>query len=270
METIKPMLCAQYNQEMDIFPCYAQPKLDGIRCIAKLSGSKVLIYSRNGNPLHLPHLSRELFGLFGELPATEFFDGELYVHGKSFQEVQSLVKRAGHRLQESISYCIYDRKTKNPELSFVSRFCASGIAGKHIRKVETRFVKDQDEADQAHAYFVASGYEGTVYRVADCLYKEGKRSPDLLKRKDWQEDDFQVVNVTEGEGKNAGTAVFQCVSVANGKRFDVLSPGSYAEKKAYWGKRNQILGKLLSVKYQNLTDGGIPRFPVALGFKKDR
>lgn len=271
----KPMLCKTYKE----FPgaCFMQPKLDGIRCIAKLIGTSVFLWSRNEKPLHLPHLSNSLLALFSRLNNTEFFDGELYVHGKSFQDIASLVKRANHPLQETVSYHIYDRQLKAPwkDQKFDTRFYGNDWPKwQHIVKVKTLYTPTKEMADKHHATFVAEGYEGSIYRVGLCRYEEDARSKHLLKRKDWLEDDFLVVDIKEGKGKNENTAILVCTTSDDkedkDKQFDVTAPGTYINKARIFDKAAKYIGKKLSIKYQNLTDDGIPRFPIALGFKDDR
>jgi DNA ligase-1 len=274
----KPMLCKEWKEEKakTYTPCFMQPKLDGIRCIASYTDGKLSLMSRNEKPLSLPHLTPDLEPFFKIMTNTQFLDGELYLHGKSFQEVASLVKRANHPLQDTISYHIYDRQFV-PRLgnqSFAKRFYELSIGHfnlKHVTKVLTKYVSTEDAANRAHATFVLQGYEGSIYRTNRCEYQEGKRSPDLLKRKDWQEDDFVVVGVREGKGKNEGTAVLTCQVGNNASTtFDVTAQGTYQEKAALFRIKSKCIGMRLSIKYQNLTDGGIPRFPIALGFKEDR
>ena len=73
------------------------------------------------------------------------------------------------------------------------------------------------------------------------------------------------------------TAVFTCrvakddqTAEIDETTFDVTAPGDYRDKKEAWDNRSKYIGKKLTVKYQELTDDGIPRFPVALGIKEDR
>ena len=275
----KPMLCKEWKEDkaQTYTSCFMQPKLDGIRCIATFVNNEVVLMSRNEKPLSLPHLTPDLEKFFSTVTSTKFLDGELYLHGTSFQEVASLVKRANHPLQDKISYHIYDRQfidRLGNNRSFGKRFYELNIDMlnlKHVTKVLTKYVSTEEAANRAHATFVLQGYEGSIYRTNRCEYQEGKRSPDLLKRKDWQEDDFPVIGVREGKGKNEGTAVFTCQVGTDEKiTFDVTAQGTYEEKAALFRIKSKVIGMRLSIKYQNLTDAGIPRFPIALGFKEDR
>src|SRR3546814_10690811 len=69
----KPMLAEKY----DAFePGFAQPKLDGVRCIATKDG----LFSRQGKPItSCPHISTALTPLFEHTPSL-VLDGALYNH----------------------------------------------------------------------------------------------------------------------------------------------------------------------------------------------
>ena len=68
------------------YPCYVQPKLDGVRCVAVYPD----LFSRHGNPFPtLSHIKEEL------LKNTEhlILDGELYSENFNFEKIISLVKK---------------------------------------------------------------------------------------------------------------------------------------------------------------------------------
>ena len=118
------------------------------------------------------------------------------------------------------------------------------------------------------------------------------RFKELTRGNDWLEtlvsvyitggflDDFfqRIVGaVEEGQGKNQGTAMFVCrvadtdqSAETDERTFRVTAPGTYLSKANFLRHAKDYIGKKLSVKYQNLTDEGIPRFPIAIGFKEDR
>ena len=78
-DQLKPMLAQSYDKHKKklVYPCYTQPKLDGIRCLARRRGDVVTLYSRKGKVLELvPHINEALLSL---LEDGQCADGELYL-----------------------------------------------------------------------------------------------------------------------------------------------------------------------------------------------
>lgn len=79
---IEPMLAHVYEKHGDkiVFPCLAQPKLDGIRCIAIKKGPEVTLWSRTRKRItSCPHIEDAIKLNFAHI-ANIILDGELYVH----------------------------------------------------------------------------------------------------------------------------------------------------------------------------------------------
>ncbi len=275
----EPMLAKEYDIKKVKFPVMVQPKLDGIRCLVHVEdGGSFLAFSRNGKPLSLPaHIEEDLRKCIRESELRcpgKVFDGELYGHGLSFQETMSRVKRLSTRHEDilAIKYCIYDLVSEDlffcQRTAIVQEFTKYGTIG--VEGVRTQSCGSETEVELFHSSCVASGYEGSMVRTYSDFYHVGKRSWALMKKKDWQEGDFKIVDILEGEGKNAGTAVFVMEMSPGGPQFKATSPGTYEQKSAAWWDRNKLRGKICSVKYFELTDAGIPRFPEAIGIKEDR
>ena len=86
---VKPMLAHKYEGWQG--PCFSQPKLDGIRCIATSSG----LYSREGKEfVAAPHIQHALEDVFNNDDSI-VFDGEFYNHDyhDDFNAIASAVKR---------------------------------------------------------------------------------------------------------------------------------------------------------------------------------
>ena len=93
-------------------PCFSQPKLDGIRCIATSEG----LFSREGKEfVAAPHIQQALEDVFDKHPGV-VFDGEFYNHDyhDDFNAIVSAVKRtkpSSEDLEVSaklVQYHVYD------------------------------------------------------------------------------------------------------------------------------------------------------------------
>lgn len=275
-----PMLAKVFeDRKKDIvYPGYLQPKLDGVRCIARLDAKgNVELISRNGKPYNCPHIIKDLEKL-GVLKDGTVLDGELYVHGTGFQTITSWVKKLRPETAK-IEYHIYDMPESNgiDVFTWAERYIELGYLVDLIEKkkitslkiVETIQVKNEIEVYKHQSAFMEQGYEGAIFRNSAGQYQYGYRSNDLLKVKTFNDAEFEIVGFTEGIGKDKGTVIWIC-KTRKGDVFNVRPAGTYEDRQHHFTKGNDYVGQQLTVKYFGLSDDGIPRFPVGLGFKEDR
>ena len=79
-------------------------------------------------------------------------------------------------------------------------------------------------------------------------------------------DEYMIMDAEEARGRDVNTVVWIC-ETPSGDSFKVRPKGSL-EKREFWLKNKlKFIGKFLTVQYQNLTDAGIPRFPVGIGIR---
>ena len=74
-------------------------------------------------------------------------------------------------------------------------------------------------------------------------------------------------HATSLSGESAELAVFVC-RTAEGLQFHVRPRGTTEEWATMYRERASYVGRPLTVSYQNLTDEGIPRFPVGIGCRE--
>ena len=279
---ILPMLALNYKDRKHNvkWPAYAQPKLDGVRCIAKKIDSNTIKYtSRKGKEYEtLSHLTDYLLPL---LNVGESVDGEIYNPDLTFQETVSRVKRVKADRSDishnPVQYHIYD--FVNEEESFRDRFdylttrfidvlTTNMMDSKKnpLVLVDTELIKNEEELLEVHLNFMDDGYEGTMIRNAGGLYLPDYRSSDLLKFKDFKDSEYKIVNGKQGSGKDEGTVIFRCIT-DKGQEFDVRPRGTWDQRKHWFDNLDSIIGRMLTVRFQELTDDGIPRFPVGLGIR---
>ena len=275
-----PMLAHRYDKHSSKinFPCWVQPKLDGVRMIAKKENGNILMWSRKGKEMVIPNKIAAQLGLM--LSEGQCVDGEIYVHDWSFQRIISAVKKKRPDT-ELLEYHIYD--SPHPSLSFEERipkrtmcttnfpeYCRewNGHIGliENIKFVETVDIEDQEEFDFYESRFISDGYEGMMVRNQNSPYKYKHRSYDLQKVKRFVDKEFKIIGGKDGTGRETGLVIFKCVT-DDGLEFDVRPKGTHEDRAEIYKNLGSYLGKDLTVKYQELTDDGIPRFPVGISVR---
>ena len=269
---IFPMLAHKFSEQGHkiVYPAFAQPKLDGHRCIAMPDGT---LWSRTRKPIvSMPHVSAAI----KKLKLTFPVDGELYNHEyhDRFEELTSLIRpdyvKAGH---EVVQYHIYDYAmpgTFKTRIFALARNLAVLPRDKTrpLRLVDTPEIANEDELMLAFEKFRAQGYEGAMVRNADGLYVN-KRSYDLQKVKEFDDAEFEITDVVEGRGKLVGHGIFVC-KTKSGTAFQAKMTGSLSDLKKFYEHPDKYKGKMLTVKYQGLTNKSeVPRFPVALRIREE-
>lgn len=271
-DQLKPMLAQSFDKHKKKlqYPCFAQPKLDGIRCVARKRDGVVTLYSRKGKVLDLvPHINEALEAI---LEDEQCVDGELYTHGWDFQKIISAIKKTSEDTP-GIEYHIYDFPNKqNEDEPFSSRFSDSNTshvtqAGAPLVLTETVTIYSEEELLEYETKALEQGYEGIMARNTESKYLFGYRSKDLLKVKQFQDAEYKIIGVTDGVSIEEGLAIFTCVT-SDGLEFSVRPMGTHDERKVMFENKDSYIGKLLTVKYQELSNDNIPRFPVGLHIRE--
>ena len=282
-----PQLAQEY-QEIKNWPVYVQPKLDGIRCIVRLENGEIVGRTRNGKVIEcMDHIIDQLKECFVEDPEL-ILDGELYNHGlkDDFNKITSLVrkKRSPEALEAAkslIQYWVFDAprvydfdesvrfRTRNFGLiSLLEGHCYHYDDGmtNYIVNVQTKSCYNTQTLDEWHNTFLNDGYEGSIVR-RNAPY-ENKRSKNVLKRKEFFDSEYLVLDVVEGIGNRVGTAGnLVCRDEETEKEFHSNIKGTFEYLAELLENKDDYIGKLVTVKYFQLTPDGVPRFPFAIGFR---
>ena len=266
---IDVMLAKEYGEHRKKvkFPCYAQPKLDGHRCVAVVRDGKCTLWSRTRKPIKsVPHINREVLEMCKKACITEtVFDGELYVprNVADFEELTSLIRKddpaADHYL---VQYCMYDMPSCLG--GFEARWANLQMLAPRapVGLVDTVKIDNAKNIEQRLAEYTRMGFEGVMIRDADRRY-ENKRSDSLLKYKRMLDSEFKIVDVVEGRGKMKGRGIFVC-ETEGGEQFQCKMTGELSTLEEYFQNKHLYIGSMLTVQYQELTKAGVPRFPVGL------
>ena len=265
-EAILPMLAHDYHKRgKDIkFPCFVQPKLDGVRCIFKNG----VLTSRQGKVFpNMEHITQDLKDV------DLVLDGELYSNTLNFQQFVGLVRKKKHndaekQLLRQVKFHVYDCVNDKP--FSVRNESINNLFSKRLyafsEPLLTEECKAKDDLKKFHDKYVAEGKEGLIIRNKDGLYQLAARSKDLQKYKEFEDAEYKVSGFTEGEGLEKGLVIWICETSA-GKSFHVRPRGTHEARAEIFNEAKDYVGKSLTVRYQELTEEGIPRFPVGIAFR---
>lgn len=276
-ERLRPMLAEKWTDRKKYakFPGGASPKLDGVRVmIYKNEKGEIVMVSRLGKEYqHMNGIRDEARRVIEQFDVV--LDGELYSHNIPFNAISGAVRSQSKpsKFDDVLEYYVFDLWVpKKPNLTYKQRMdmlrkvCGSDTAFKRLRFLFYEEVNDEKEISQKHSEYVSQGYEGLIFRNLDGQYKLGRRVNDLLKYKEFEDEEFEVVDVLEGVGTEAGAAVFVCAT-KDGTRFNVRPRGSIEKRRQQFKNKKKYIGKKLTVRYQPLTrEDVLPRFPVGIKF----
>lgn len=273
-----PMLAEKYLDRKDkiSFPVLVSTKIDGCRMVATNKG----LFTRNGKPyVSCPHIHKLLLPLF-ERHQNWIIDGEIYSHDIPFENIMSLVRKTKPtpedltKSEDVVQYWIFDGVTDDASLGFEKRFELIrqeilSIIGddKRFKFVDAIEVQTPEEVDTYHDEFVQQGFEGLMVRICNSPY-ENKRSRNLLKFKKFVDEEFEIVDILEGLGNRSGMAGRLVVKTKDNKQFQSGIRGGEEFYKQLLKNKNSLIGKLATIRYQNLTEDGIPRFPVSVDINR--
>jgi DNA ligase-1 len=269
-----PMLAHAFDKcgHRIVYPAFVQPKIDGVRMITNVNEhGNVVFMSRTGKPLHAlrPVFESDIKGVL--FKPNLWLDGELYSRELTFEDIVSAVRNEqtpDTTLLNKLEYHVYDMiDTEQPESPFHQRHTRLSQWNfrslSWIKLVPTYSVDSAEEVLRHHDEFVQQGYEGVMVRNREGPYMYQKRSYDLQKYKNFRDDEFVITDVKEATGNDAGTAILQC-KTEDGLYFWVRPRGTKEYRAELLRDKDRLLYKLLTVRYQNLTDKNIPRFPVGI------
>lgn len=296
----QPMLAAKEAKPELRFPCWASPKVDGIRAVVKDN----ILLSRTMIPIP-NHYTQDLFGVSD----LEGLDGELAVGPLNAPDVMQktmsgTMSRDG---EPDVIYWVFDYWTDQHAI-FGDRILRLTAAqnGQYIGPNSRRprvcllpqvLVNTPDELKAFEDKVLAEGYEGVMTRAPEGLYKFGRSTPKqqwLVKHKQWDDAEAVVIGFEErmhnaneatvderGYTKRSshqdnmipmGTLGALIVRDPwSGVQFNIGTGFADAERKYIWDNRDKYLNSF--AVYKTFKQTGVkdaPRFPVFKGFRDSR
>lgn len=266
------------------YPCFIQPKLDGIRCIA-INGQA---YSRKMKLIP----NKFIQNTFKRLK-LHGFDGELMVRG-DFNKVQSAVMSEDGK--PDFYYVVYDKWDSHEPYDIRlgdAILEVWGMSSKYVVGIDNSTVEDSTQATHALNYHIKYGYEGAMLRSFKSPYKQGRstfKEGYLLKLKKFLDDEAVVIGFEERlhnkneqerdergyakrsskkEGMVGANTLGSLIVKWNGIEFNVGSGFNDTQRKEIWENKDRYLGKLVTFKFQELSAKGVPRFPTFKWWRKE-
>lgn len=282
-------------------------KLDGIRCIARKNGPKVLLYNRHGR--EITRVYPDLVQDIAALDAPPFVaDGEIVaIDERGFPNFERIAERA--HLYRHLDIRLIQKRIPVTLVVFdllgVGAYDLRGLPLSVRRSLLRRTVPEtktvrlidvfEGDPEALLSFCRQHRLEGAVAKRNNSHYRSGPaRSDDWVKLKNERDDDFVVVGFTLGEGARARMGAIDVASF-DGKTFVYRGKvGSGLDDKAidmllarlmplrvdkptavgeyHLAPRGRVHVKpevVVSVKYNGASEAGSLRFPVFRGIRDD-
>jgi len=274
--TFEVSLAQQFDEKRiaDVSKVYVEPKLDGIRCFAIVENNEAKLFARSGK---LISNFDNTIGTALRVLGDGCYDGELM--GEDFV---ALMRQAYRKENTDVSYAylsLFDylsleewrsgdvvTSTKDRYAELKKRVDGSNpfidIVDRHEVPANVK------EIMALHQIFVESGYEGAMVKTIDAPYQFG-RSYDVMKVKTFFDADLIIERLEEGSGRHNGRLGAVVVDYL-GTKVKVGSGFTDELREAVWSDQDKFVGRMIEVRYQEVTHDGSLRFPTFVCFRNDR
>lgn len=277
------MLATDYDPEKLKLPCYASPKLDGIRAYVRDG----VVLSRQNKPIPNKYVQ-------SQFKAYEHFDGELIVGDPTdemcYRNTMSGVMSVDG--EPDVRFYVFDHLAVlhdryHHRMPTGKKFNLKG----RVTALEQKTIHTITQLQQFEATCLEQGYEGVIIRCPDAPYKQGRSTVNegyLLKVKTFKDDEGVVVgfeermaNMNEATVSETGhtkRSSHKANKVGRGDlgallvewggfQFSIGTGFTDAEREHIWDHREKYHGALVRFKYFPVGGYDSPRHPVFSGFR---
>ena len=191
-------------------------------------------------------------------------DGELYLPGKSVNEINHFVKDPTCFENKLIQYWCYDVAIEdmnqynrivtlrdNFEL-FFTRFNTKEAHLANINRLvmlETEPILNGEDATKYRDEFIDLGFEGLILRNPDAEYQFGKRNQSMIKYKRATDGKFVIVDIVPEGYKRPDIPLLICKNDINDKVFEVHLSSSLDFQRNVLKNKHKYIGKTLFITY---------------------
>ena len=288
---LKPMLAKSETQVTNrkIFDkdWYASRKINGIRTLVYFDGKEIHTASRGGAINYdfvLDHIIHNpvLVDYFTKYPDL-IFDCETYKHGWTLNKISGICRTQKTAYDgEPLELYVYDivdvNKTFKERLQILNRIQQdlnlSFIPERDwdendlkIQIVPHVLISGWDNMKKLHDEWVSEGWEGVVIRDPNVTYKPGGRGNQMLKIKNYIDAEYKIIGLTEGLREEDMCFLME---TPEGQQFNCKPMGDRAQKKWYREHIDELIGKMATIKYFEMSgkEGSqIPQQPVMISIR---
>ena len=274
-ETVLPMKAYLLKDARIEFPCFAQFKLNGFRCRYIKQKKKQLdlfdtanMYenvptSKEGSSYNMSNISKQVEAKYADLE----LDGEFYIHGMPLADIEAIVTSDNHPNKDKMNYYVFDLaiadmmqderfdildKTDLIEMGCLEDSIDNYNPEGNIVRVKTIIVNSIEEAMAFFDDAIFMDYEGIILRNKKGIYEFGKRSRNLAKIKQVDEDEFTIKGFKKSD-KDGTTITAILFDEVNNVEFDATLRGAKEKAGFYYDNKDLYIGKQANVEYRGRT-----------------
>lgn len=266
-------------------------KLDGVKALFYYKDGEIHTASRGGEDYdaattHLRENPKLL--KFFEANPTVILDGELFVRGKTLQQISGAARMEKNAYDcDWLQYWVYDcyissdvDMIADDRWGFLMHELCNNFEipmymstedderEDPIRVLIHEYVTGWDNMKKLHDKWVAEGFEGAVITDPSKPYKVGSRCNNLIKIKQYKSEDFVVIGYKLGL-RGSEDMTFTC-ELEDGRTFEAMPVGDRATKAEYVENfDNKYRGHKAECTFFNYSDDGIPTQPKLRIFRFD-
>jgi len=247
---------------------YVSYKLNGYRCIAKCSNGVVELLTREGHEYTtFPGVKTTLEKL--SIGKSFVLDGEIM--SDSFNAMQKIAFNESQTPCNDTIYNVFDyietrewdsnkfKQIKSTRLKKLSKLLPKNLD--NVVVVPQKLIHNKQEILELEKTFIIDGYEGAM-AIPDIPYYRGRKSNALMKFKTFVSQDCEIIDFIEGKDKYTHMLGSFLVRQENGVECKVGTGINDFERESLWLNRDNLIGRIIEVKYQELSPIGKMLFPV--------
>lgn len=277
---LKPMKCQKFQEGKIKYPAFAQPKLNGLRCVLRwenwvegdglfkqeMYGAK--LRSKEGLEYFMPHITNYLNKEHFFIDDVELvFDGELYCHGMGLNRIKAscaMINSRGTVSQPSgnpfdISFHTFDLAIPDVTQHIrLKMLLSSKIYNKQVIYVPHIMVNSDEEVIAYRNSCLDEEYEGCVVREMNEEYAFGFRPSFIRKCKTFMDSEFLITGVIS-KPSDPTLPLFILKNDINNETFECNPSGDWEYQRDLMQNSHELLGMYATVRYRERS--GVKKVP---------